>query len=288
MNKKKTIDYFGETPIYYASRGDDFKAFVHNILIRGKVKSKFLDPLLTEEAFRMYSNALTSTSADPINNYEVYEQIGDVLGNKIIVCYMYKRFPHLKRAEGVKVVARLKINYAGCQSFKRFADKLGFWPFISASEGFRGKFRDKLLEDCFEAFLGVTEEILDNAFMIGVGYNVVYDIVSSIFDEDDISLRHVDLFDAKTRLKEIFDVPEFKSVLGPNPIYNDRLEIGDKKYIRIFGFVLPHVKNSGYEIARVEMHGGPKKSEQVAAEMAIQYLKNLGYIKMVPVDYYTL
>ena len=42
------------------------------------------------------------------------------------------------------------------------------------------------------------ENILDNNFMIGVGYNVCYDIVSSVFDEIKISLNYKNLFDKKT------------------------------------------------------------------------------------------
>ena len=283
-----------ENPIYYGSRGDDFKTFVDNILKRGKVKEKFLTPLLTDKAYSLYNMALTSKTADTINNYEFYEQLGDVLVNKIIVVYMYKRFPQLKKSEYVKVVARLRIKYVSKAMFNLFANKLGFWNFISASEDEKLKSREDLMEDSFEAFMGVTEEILDEAFTNGVGYNVVYDIIASVLDEEPISLKFEDLFDAKTRLKEIFDVPAFKPNLGNDPVYDEEIQ-GDKRYINVYAFVKPFDrkdKKFRYQrdkiIGRAEITRGPKEAEQRAAEIAIETLARLRYIKPIPELYLNL
>ena len=87
--------------------------------------------------------------------------------------------------------------------------------------------RDKkdLLEDTLEAFIGCTEYLLDKAYRPGVGYAIVYDILSDIFDEIPISLRFEDLYDAKTRLKETFDTfPE----IGHWAYVDNREEIGDE------------------------------------------------------------
>ena len=244
MQKTYSTNHKGDiidTTVYEGPRGDAFREFVKSILKRGNVKEKFMEPLLTDEAFEKYSIALTSASADPVNNYEFFEIFGDVLANKIIVCYMCKRFPQLKCSECVKVIARLKINYGSCQTFQRFAENLGFWPFISATEDVRSRMKKKLLEDSFEAFLGVTEIILDETFgMVGVGYNVVYDILASVFDEEEISLRYDTLYDPKTRLKQIFDMKEYRDKLGKEPKYDDKFVGPDGvRYVRIFGFITP-------------------------------------------------
>jgi len=199
--------------IYLGSRGNDFQDLIISVLKKGNLKKKYIDILTDDASMSIYASAFTSELVDPVNNYQVLEQVGDLTGNKFIVNYMYEKFPQLDCAEGVKVVARLRINYGAKQSFSEIARKLGFWPFISATNDLRQRKMKPLLEDVFEAFLGATERILDKKKRIGVGYAIVYDILATIFDEIDISLRYEDLYDPKTRLKELFDVHGEK--LGP-------------------------------------------------------------------------
>jgi dsRNA-specific ribonuclease len=192
--------------IYLGSRGSDFKKLISSLLRKGGLKSKYINMLTDDESMSIFGCAFTSELVDPDNNYQVLEQIGDLSGNKFIVNYMYERFPQLDCCEGVKVVARLRINYGAKESFCEIARKLGFWPFISATNDLRQRKMKPLLEDVFEAFLGATERILDKRKRIGVGYAIVHDILTSIFNDMDISLRYSDLYDAKTRLKELFDM----------------------------------------------------------------------------------
>ena len=199
--------------IYLGSRGEDFKEFIANLLKLGKIKRRYIEMLTDSESMKVYEAAFTSELVDPDNNYQVLEQIGDLCGNKIIVNYMYEKFPQLDCSEGVKVVARLRINYGAKQCFSEIARKLGFWEFISATNELRQRKMKSLLEDVFEAFLGATERILDRRKRVGVGYAIVYDILASILDDMDISLKYEDLYDAKTRLKELFDT--YESSLGP-------------------------------------------------------------------------
>ena len=199
--------------IYLGSRGDDFKMLIINLLKMGNLKTKYIKILTEPDSMKLYGSAFTSEMVDPNNNYQVAEQVGDVAANKAIVVYMYKRFPELDCPAGVPIVARLRINYGAKQTFSEIARKLGFWPFISATNDLRKRKMKPLLEDVFEAFLGTTERIIDDRKCVGVGYAIVYNILSSIFDKMDISLRFEDLYDAKTRLKELFDM--FGSSLGP-------------------------------------------------------------------------
>ena len=78
MNEEVKKPYI-DSPVHIASRGDDFVEFVNNILTLVKLKDKFLNPLSTDKAFKLYGIALTSNLADPVNNYEYYKQKGDVL-----------------------------------------------------------------------------------------------------------------------------------------------------------------------------------------------------------------
>lgn len=191
--------------IYLGSRGADFKDFIVKLLQIGDIKPKYISILTDTNGMKLYTKAFTSESVDSEENYQVLEQVGDLSGNKIIVNYMYEKFPQLDCTEGVKVVARLRINYGAKQCFSEIARKLGFWTFISASNEIRQRKMKSLLEDVFEAFLGATERLGDKIKRVGFGYAIVYDILASIFDEMDISLKYEDLYDAKTRLKELFD-----------------------------------------------------------------------------------
>uniref|UniRef100_A0A6C0E1Y7 RNase III domain-containing protein n=1 Tax=viral metagenome TaxID=1070528 RepID=A0A6C0E1Y7_9ZZZZ len=194
--------------IYYGSRGNDFKDMLKTVLKKANLKEHYYNILLTEESLKEYGYAFTSGTADPVNNYEIYEQLGDLSANKFISNYMIQRFPKTKCPEGVKILARLKINYGSKQSFFPIAEKLGFWNYISSAIVERNKKKKDLLEDVLEAFIGVTELLIDNHFKhigVGVGYSIVYNILESIFDELKISFKYEDLYDYKTRLKQLFD-----------------------------------------------------------------------------------
>jgi len=194
-----------EIVIFNAPRNVEFKKFIYKLLSIGKLKKTYIDLLTNEDSLKEYDNAFTSNTAHAERNYEVYEQLGDLTANKFIVCYMYNRFPKLKCSKAVKIVARLRINYGSKQTFSKIADELGFWNYITAAEEERNTKKKSLLEDSFEAFIGATEYLLDTKIRNGVGYAIVYDILAKIFDDINISLRYEDLFDAKTRIKELFD-----------------------------------------------------------------------------------
>ena len=294
------------TTIYLGSRGQDFKNMIVGLLKRGNLKAKYIDLLTDEKSLLAYGQAFTAVTADKVDNYERFEQIGDVTANKFIVWYAYRRFPQLDCTDGVKVVARLRINYGAKQFFAPLGEQLGFWNFISAAEDgvernmyYRNKNKKDLLEDCIEAFIGCTEYLLDKAFRPGVGYGIVYDILASIFDEIDMSLRYEDLYDAKTRLKETFD--NYKNELGQNQwIYiTNRQDTGEKYSMKkSVVYQIPkntskQVINNGLDILPqsywIPLGSGIASSqadaEQLAAKKGIETLKNMGYFKDPPQEY---
>ena len=131
--------------IYYGSRGSDFKELIFNLLKEAKLKMHYINMLVDDDSLAVYSKAFTSDTADINDNYEVFEQLGDISANKFIVWYMHRRFPKLMCSQGVKVVARLRINYGAKQSFSSIAENLGFWNFITASEEERSRCKKPLL-----------------------------------------------------------------------------------------------------------------------------------------------
>jgi len=285
------------TGIYLGERGANFKSLITGLLKKGKLKQSYIDLLTSSKNMERYGDAFTSELVDMKGSYQMYEQAGDVVGNQFIVWYIYRRFPQLCCAQGVKIVARLRINYGSRASFSGIAEKFGFWPFISATNDLRVRKRKDLLEDVFEAFLGVTGILMDEQVHLGLGYATCYKILAGIFDEFPISLRYEDLYDAKTRLKELFDLHGDK--LGPL-IYEEtkddethmttssafRLE-GALYDTRADGTVNMNKIRGKYRRVLIGKGSALLKSDaqQGAATEALKNLAEQGYVKHAPAIY---
>ena len=211
-----------------------FRNLIVNILKLGKLRSKTINLLLDSDykgfkGIQHYGFAFTHKSIDEVNNYENYEFKGDSTANNCLVWYFARRFPDLNNTENVKTLARLKINYGSKKMFYTLGEKLGMWEYITAGQERRimrtkkkvdGRMvsienesvidikqtkKKSLLEDSFEAFIGVTQTLLDDFVKNGSGYKICYNIISNMYDELEIKLDHESLYDPKTRLKELFD-----------------------------------------------------------------------------------
>ncbi len=282
--------------IYLGERGENFKRLITGLLKKGKLKATYIDILTSPENMEFYGNAFTSSLVDSKYNYEVLEQIGDVIGNQFIVTYIYRRFKQLRCSAGVKVTARLRINYGSKTSFCSIAEKEGFWPFISATNDLRLRKKKDLLEDVFEAFLGATSTIMDEQVHLGLGNATVYKILATIFDEFPISLRYEDLYDAKTRLKELFDLhgeklgpliyEETKEDDGTTMSFAYRLD-GAVYDTRTDGTVNMNKIKGRYRRILIGKGCASMKADaqQLAASNALQLLATQGYVKHAPAIY---
>ena len=269
-----------EPTIYNGSRNQDFKNVLHSLLKKSNIKHHYIDIILSHDNMSIYNDVFTTQNVNYNNNYEVYEQLGDVIVNSFLVWYFHRRFPKLKCTEGVRVVARLRIKYAAKNTFYKIAENLGFWPFISGTTEERQTRKKDILEDVFEAFIGATVHILDTNFKEGVGYAVIYQILKGIFDKIPISLKYEDLYDSITRLKETFDY--FKT-----PI----LGVQEKNFNRNDDNIVVCVLYRNFQNKKIEIGKGyaSKKNdaEQFAAKNALDNLRKQGYIKPIP-DIYNL
>lgn len=263
--------------IYYGSRGDDFKALINKLLIKGKLKKKYIDLLTNEKNIQIYDDLFTSDKVRKgIHNYQFYETIGDAVAGNFLVDYSFDRFPFLQNEEGVQVVARIVIAYGAKKTFAPIAEKLGFWPFISSSQEDRNRNKVDLLEDVFEAFIGGTSFILNEQFRRGVGFGICYDILESIFNELPMSLRYEDLFDPKTRLKEIFDANKELGQLT----YKEKVENNDKGY-RITTSTAYQIPPKSNQLVAIGTGTAATKdnAQPRAAEQGIKYLNSRGFVK---------
>jgi len=256
--------------------------FIRNVFRKSRIDPKYMDVLTNPSALSIYKVAFTSNTVDPDNNYELYEYMGDVAANAAVVMYFYNVFPQLRDVKFINTLNRLKIVHVSRESFSKIAEDLGFWPHIRYNETVAlekpvlKKSRDALMEDVFEAFVGATQLILIDALqMVGVGVGVanqiVYNFIKPIFDAKEISFASEDLYDAKTRLKELFEVKKNT----PNKLVDD---FGVPKYIDMSlpstNVVLKFTKSNNVFYG----NGASKQqSHKMAAQQAIDYFKNRGY-----------
>jgi dsRNA-specific ribonuclease len=189
-------------------RDDTFKYFIQNVLSTGKcIDTEVLEYLTNEENLAVYAAVFThpSACADDVANYEFWEFLGDSVVNKCVMHYLCHKYSHMRSKKSVKVLARVKVNYISKKWLAWFGDAFHFWSFIKADEKVLHSQKTKLLEDVFEAFFGATEMLLDQKYNVGVGYYVCQNIMDEILVHNDMDLEYNNLFDAKTRLKELFD-----------------------------------------------------------------------------------
>lgn len=244
-----------------------FRDHLAEVFTSAGVKRSYVDVILRNEP--EFVKAFTSKSFDVNKNYEIYEHLGDSIANSIISWYFFRRFPQLDCIGGLKVLARLKINFVSKRSFADISERLGFWPYVRASDEEKELSREALLGDILESFVAATVRTLDDEFAIGVGFAVAYDIVSRALDGVDVSLEHEQLVDAKSRLKELFD--EHKS-LG-------RVVYEDLPIVSIVYRVAPN----GSRVKIGQGGGRTKADRQKAAAMeGLETLKREGFERRVP------
>lgn len=264
--------------IYYGIRGEPFKNLLVTILKRGKIGEQFIKVLLDDESMRMYDIAFTHPSVNMDVNYEYLEFLGDGVINTTIVWYLSRRFSQLKGSNGVKILSRLKINLVSKKSFAKFASDLNLWDFISCSETIRNTCKKKVLEDVFEALFGAITYLTDNKIFMGSGYSIVYAIVENLFNEMEISLKYEHLFDARTRIKELFDYYKDIGELSYETTKDATNVFHTHAYL-----VQPDSKKIvlGYGYANT-------KSDSIhnASNQSIYTLKTMGYDKKINYDEY--
>lgn len=266
--------------IYQGIRGQEFVDLIKGFLKKGDLPDKYIEILVSPSTMKLWDMAFTHKSADPKNNYEFIEILGDSILNASIVAYMDERFPQIRSPAGVQVMGRLKINYVSQQSFYMIAQSLGFWPYITASVEQRKRRMKSFLEDCLEAVFGLIALLLNRKVRKNAGFAMIPDIVKKLYSDIDISLDYYKLYDSKTILKQIFD---------------KRKELGTLKYIHQTqkDYKNPDFSHSTVKILRIvspqekyviaEGSGALKATaEQNTAKMALEYLAEQGIRPEIP------
>jgi dsRNA-specific ribonuclease len=278
---QKTDDIQSELGYHIGDRNKKFKVFIKSILEKyaNITDTKYLAFLLTESSLKVYGCAFTSEEIDQQNNYQFFELLGDLSVNKYVVEYVIQKFPQLEQSQAVKIIARLRINNVSKSVLSKIAKELKFLNYISAPNDTIKKNEDDLLEDTFEAFVGVTEKLLNEKFGYGIGCTVVRTLIFLLFEEKiKLSLEYIDLYDSKTRLKELVDMLQDK--IGKLEYVNER-DI-EKNIVRSIVYTKSNnVKTKiGEGVARLQ-----NEAEKNASDEGIKYLNTKGFVKHPPKIY---
>jgi dsRNA-specific ribonuclease len=149
----------------------------------------------------LFAQAFVHKSYNDKNNYDYLEIRGDCAVNLAINQYILYRFPKLKSS---KWLTKLTHNMRGTLYLSELAKKYEFDKYVKYDKT-QKIYLEELYEDVFESFFG-TIIIISEKFGKGYGYNLVYNIISKMFDKFIIQLNIDDLFDRKSRVKEIYDL----------------------------------------------------------------------------------
>lgn len=266
--------------------GEKFKDFIASLLRRGRVNEKHITMLLSEENMKKALTAFTHSSIDPVENYEAYEFFGDPVINEFVPFYIRQRWPRIK---SVKWLTKIKHNLISKKYLALLSRRQGLEEHIRvASELMTKKGKPfqvaeakkmlesarfgelsgqmsvvayvSVLEDVVEAFFGWLVEVVEESGMShGIAVQISHNILRSFFDNEEISIKYEDVFDAISRLKEIYE-SKSRGYRWPN----------DKAYF------VTQLENEKF---KVDVYGWPKGDKKVTNENRVLLSSVTGFDK---------
>ncbi len=139
---------------------ENFKKFVYKLLKTGRMKDKYINLLLDNDSnLKLYHDALYSE-----NDYEPYYILGKVTLQKFLLWHF------LSNLEDEKIY---DIDFIIEKNIKKFGSEFANF--------FMEKNNKKIQNQLF-CFIAITEHLLDSNTVVGVGYGIVYNILSKIID----------------------------------------------------------------------------------------------------------
>lgn len=239
------------------------------------------------EGMQLYIRAFTHKDIDYRSNYETLEFYGDPYVNAIANPYILKRFP---KVINVKWWTRISHILRDTGTLSKMAKNLGFVPFIKYDKSKKKTqlSRDKVYEDVFEAFIGATVVISRKKAGFGSGYAVVYELIGKAMDAIPIRLDYNTLFDARTRLKEMYDglswrftdelSKTFKSGTGAKTVYTNT----------VYGYLKGNREPKKENMVKLASAEGAdeKEVQQIASKKALQVLATKYKIKQDVISAY--
>ena len=208
--------YFNKTMMSHNIENPKFKLFILSLLERLDLNEQSLANFTDEESMMEFSRAFTHKSWSPTFNYERYEFLGDTIVNDAVAHYISNTFPHI---QNVAWMTRIKHTLISKKYLAGLAHKSNFLhffrygetltPILKSSYEQANKTLNKeylsLLEDVFEAFIGALRDVVDKKKLGGIGGIIARQMVQSFLDKKTVPVTYEEIFDPKSRLKEIYD-----------------------------------------------------------------------------------
>ena len=270
-----------------------FKEFITSILVdRGRMTSEGVKKFTDNESMKKYEQAFIHKSYDPRLNYEKIEFYGDLVINLMSGDYMMERFPKMNSEAWF---TRLKQVLTSKKPLSKIAYDNGFPRFIKYGQEIADSIKQRpillinkdyisMLEDVVEALIGTIFSNINKKTVRGAGYPIVYNIMDSFWSELNITLDYKKVFDAVSRLKQLYERPDIKWPV--TYIYINRGEYTKLHTAKVIGYPLgnrmPVFKNKKI----ISTATGTTKAEarEKASEKALEYLKNQYGITEIEID----
>jgi dsRNA-specific ribonuclease len=248
-----------------------FKDLFSKVLTLGKVNPKFV-PTIVEKHIEEFKQAFVDSSIDPVNNYEVFEFVGDSILGFAITDYINKN----SKIKTVKWMSKLRLYLVSRKIFAHFSRELQLEKYIVVSDEKRQamshteKERDKFYTDILESLVFVLADCIEKETGLkGPKYTVVYNFISTFLDKLDInSLTEDDIFDAKSIL---------------NDFYNRRKQNFSQNFHvasegNITRVTINFTTESGDRQTLLVMRGRDRSAVEIsAAKQAVKILRDRGY-----------
>ena len=207
----------------------DFKRFIKEILLykclfERKTYDKYFD---TPASWSIIRQAFIHESLKLQTNYELLEHEGDSVVNNVARAYISLKFPKIVNVSWKSQIGHMLISK---KALSEIAIQNGFTKHIAFSDELRKRIemfddptdcRDFLSmnEDVLEALCGAISRICwkissNPATAFGIGSAACFNLISNFFDQIKISIRYEDIFDAKSRLKRLFDAKGWSTITG--------------------------------------------------------------------------
>lgn len=203
------------------------------------------------------------------NSNEVLEWLGDGFIQSIIALYLYKRYPNSN--EGF--LTRIRSRLVKTETLSKLALALNFDKYMIISKHVEiicnGRKNSKLLEDCFEAFLGAMVQDFEQNKKLGNAYEIVsnflINIIEKFIDITDLILKDDNFKDQLMRYfqKEFNgEYPKYEEISVENNVTSSG--VSNRKFHTCVKDIYGNVVGEGIAKAK-------RESQQKAAENALKH-----------------
>lgn len=277
-NTKSLDEIKSSLKVMIEKMGNVDPSIVNAMLYPGGQAQTEVDKIITRATTHKSVNQWNNDKFS-FNNYELFEKLGDKAVNKAINQYLYNRLQDEHDKEFIFRIDKAQSNLHSKEKLSELSKKYNFnklinWKpivYITSDNNIYWQLKEDnnydntdIGEDSFESILGLIE-VLANRVRNGLGYVIVYNILSYILDREDISFDLENLVENITKLKEIYDSVRLRTDKNPkyySTYYKYKLDISFDGQLKTFSISKNYLNQ--------------KQANEQLAKQAIAYLNSKG------------